>query len=76
MKVSRRVLLAGLGSLVVGGLVNNGVHKNALAANPPNSAKSKRFEQMGGDFSWKPHKLDLDEVLSVGHAGFHHKGYG
>ena len=73
MKYSRRKVLAGLGGLVAGGLVSNTVQQSALAAS---ATKMNRFEQIGGDFSWKPQVLDLDEVARVAHQGFHHKGYG
>lgn len=73
MKLNRRTVLAGLGGLFVGSFADNSIRTIALAATP---AKSNRFEQIGGDFSWKPQRLDIDEVAKVAHEGFHHKGYG
>ncbi len=80
MVLSRRKMLGGLVGL--GGLVvaaANSLHevpdgKNDILAGLP--GEKKRFEQQGGDFSWKPRKLDLDEVARVAHAGFHYQGYG
>ena len=71
MQLNRRTVLAGLGGLVVGsaGGAMDGVRSVA-------AAPAERFAQSGGDFGWQPRKLDLDEVASVAHAGYHHKGYG
>lgn len=82
MSLSRRAVLgglAGLGGLVMGGAVAGAVAHAADAKKDiakPTPEQTKRFAQQGGDFSWKPHKLDLDEVGAVAHAGFHYKGYG
>ena len=75
---SRRKVLGLMGGVAVGGALS-GFGLSALAAAPQKSAAAqlgKRFEQTGGDFSWKPHKLDPAEVAAVAHAGFWHKGYG
>ena len=82
MKCSRRSALVGLGGLIVGSLATTALHKSnskteGVKATPATDAgKPKRFEQIGGDFSWKPQILDIDEVEKVAHQGFHHKGYG
>ena len=79
MTLSRRAMLGGLGGLVVGGAVaglTGGVAHAAGEVKPATPAETKRFAQIGGDFSWKPHKLDLGEVAKVAHEGYHYKGYG
>lgn len=81
MSLSRRAVLgglAGLGGLVMGGAVG-GVVQAAEAKKDiqkPTPGQTQRFAQQGGDFSWKPHKLDLDEVAAVAHEGYHHNAYG
>ena len=83
--MKRRTLLgglAGLGGLVMGGAVAGAIGSVAQAAEDkkdvqkPTPGQVQRFGQQGGDFSWKPNKLDLNEVGEVAHAGFHYKGYG
>lgn len=77
MQMHRRAVLGGLGGLVVGGSVAGLVGSVAQAAEAPKGAfKLTRFGEATAPFSWKPHKLDLKEVASVAHAGFHHKGFG
>ena len=80
MSLSRRAVLgglAGLGGLMVGGGLNLANAADAKqAVKPATPAETKRFAQVGGDFSWKPQKMDLKQVAEVGHAGFHYKGYG
>jgi hypothetical protein len=83
---SRRNMLGLMGGVMAGGAIA-GLVTPALAATAPKTAKKeakkeaaaaqlgKRFEQNGGDFSWKPHKLDPVEVAAVAHAGFWHQGY-
>ena len=56
MELTRRAMLGALGGLAVGGTVAS-VVGTSIAADP----KTKRFEQINGDFSWKPHKLDPKE---------------
>lgn len=81
MDLSRRTVLGSLGGLVVGGAVA-GLVGNVAAAEKkqaviqPAPVAVERFAQVGGDFSWKPHMLNPDEVATVAHAGYHHKGYG
>ncbi|MEG2140590.1 MAG: hypothetical protein RRY20_07375 [Bilophila sp.] len=86
--MNRRALLGGLGGLVVGGSVAGLVGSFAHAAEAPKGnvpktdpSKAKpftltRFGQSTPPFSWEPHKLDIKEVGTVAHAGYHHKGYG
>ena len=38
-------------------------------------APGGRFQQVNGDFSWKPHKLDPEECALVAYDGYWHKGY-
>ncbi|MEG2172881.1 MAG: hypothetical protein RRY29_06440 [Desulfovibrionaceae bacterium] len=77
MKMNRRALLGGLGGLVVGGSVAGLVGSVAQAAEKP-KAQSCQLTRFGEakPFSWTPHKLDLKEVGTVAHAGFHHQGFG
>ena len=35
----------------------------------------QRFQQAGGDFGWKPHKLDVEAVQKVAYEAYHNKGY-
>ena len=72
---NRRNVLGLMGGAVAGGvLVGLGTH--SLAGSASAAEASGRFQQSGGDFSWKPHKLDPVEVAAVAHAGFWHQGYG
>lgn len=69
----------GLGGLALGGLLVGASERSFAAQAAVDAAKTPaggRFAQAGGDFSWKPQKLDLNEVEAVAHAGFHYKGYG
>jgi len=73
---SRRNILGLMGGVAAGGAIA-GLVVPALAATAANTDKlGERFKQNGGDFSWKPHKLDPAVVAEVAHAGFWHKGYG
>lgn len=78
MQLNRRALLGGLGGLVVGGSVAGLVGSVAQAAESKKaeSFKLTRFGEATKPFSWTPHKLDLKEVGTVAHAGFHHQGFG
>ena len=71
MELTRRAMLGALGGLAVGGTVAS-VVGNSIAADP----KTKRFEQINGDFGWKPHKLDPKECAAVAYDGYWHKGLG
>jgi hypothetical protein len=78
-KYSRRDMLGLMGGVVAGGAIA-GLTVPALAATveqpaPAASALGERFKQIGGDFSWKPQRLDPVEVAAVAHAGFWHQGY-
>ena len=81
---SRRNMLGLMGGIAAGGAIAGFVAptlaataaKDATAASPAAGQLGERFKQTGGDFSWKPHKLDLAEVAAVAHAGFWHQGYG
>lgn len=63
MDLNRRQILCGLGGIACGaacaGLINP--KEDAHAA----SEKMQRFQQAGGDFGWKPHKLDVEAVQKV-----------
>lgn len=87
MQMNRRALLGGLGGLVVGGAVAGLAGSVAQAAEAQKKAPLKdasaapavwltRFGEATKPFSWEPRRLDLKEVASVGHAGFHHQGFG
>ncbi len=59
----------------IGGLITvSGLASMASESGEPK--KMKRFEQMGGDFSWKPQRLDLEEVSHLAHAAYHHNSFG
>ncbi len=72
MELSRRQALLGVGGLCAGG---------ALAAMTTSVkaeeavAGMQRFQQVGGDFGWTPHKLDPAEVAEIAYEGYWHKGY-
>lgn len=72
MALSRRQMLCGLGGcMAVGGAA-------ALLggeANAAEKAPAGRFQQVNGDFGWKPHKLDPAECALVAYDGYWHKGY-
>jgi len=81
---SRRHILGLMGGVAAGGAMA-GLVVPALAATAPNAVQAvtpaatqlgERFKQNGGDFSWKPQKIDPVEVAAVAHAGFWHQGYG
>ena len=73
MDLNRRQILCGLGGIACGaacaGLINP--KEDAHAA----SEKMQRFQQAGGDFGWKPHKLDVEAVQKVAYEAYHNKGY-
>ena len=71
MELTRRAMLGALGGLAVGGTVAS-VVGTSIAADP----KTKRFEQINGDFGWKPHKLDPKECAAVAYDGYWHMGLG
>ena len=58
METNRRQLLCGLGGLAVGSAVT-GLVAPAFADEAPKVERpAGRFAQVGGEFGWKPHKLD------------------
>ena len=72
MSISRRDCLMGFGALLAGGAVSSivdGGTKIVHAATP------KRFEQVNGEFGWKPYKLDPKECAKVAYEGYWYKGY-
>lgn len=73
MDLNRRQILCGLGGIACGaacaGLIN--LKEDAHAA----SEKMQRFQQAGGAFGWKPHKLDVEAVQKVAYEAYHNKGY-
>ena len=73
MDLDRRTLLCGLGGLAVGGGLAALTGGESLAAGT--AAPGKRFEQVGGDFGWKPHKLDPAECAKVAYEAYWYKGY-
>ncbi len=82
MKLGRRQVIGGLGGLAVGGAVAGLIGDAANAAEktpevkPATPGEVKRFSQVGGDFGWKPHKLDPKESADIAYDGYWHKGYG
>ncbi len=72
MEFSRREAMLGLGGLCAGG---------AMAAMVTNvkaeeaAAQMKRFQQVGGDFGWTPHKLDPKEAAEIAYEAYWYKGY-
>ena len=44
-------------------------------ASAAEKAPAGRFQQVNGDFGWKPHKLDPAECALVAYDGYWHKGY-
>lgn len=73
MDNSRRNCLCGLGGLAVGGAVAALVGTGGSIAQA--AAPAKRFEQVNGEFGWKPHKLDPKECAKVAYEGYWYKGY-
>ena len=80
---SRRSALGLMGGIMAGGAIAALVAPALTAAVPEDNQPStpvvgplgERFKQSGGDFSWRPQKLDPSEVAAVAHAGFWHQGY-
>ncbi|MBO4369695.1 MAG: C-GCAxxG-C-C family protein [Desulfovibrio sp.] len=72
MELNRRNLLCGLGGLAVGGSIA-ALGGQCFAADEPKAPK--RFEQVGGDFGWKPQKLDPTECAKVAYEAYWYKGY-
>ena len=74
---SRRNVLGLMGGVVAGGAIAGLITPTLAATAAPAAGQlGERFKQSGGDFSWKPQKLDPVEVGAVAHAGFWHQGYG
>ena len=85
---SRRNVLGLMGGVMAGGAIAGLVSPALAAPVAPAAPKAaapagaavaqlgERFKQNGGDFAWKPHKLNPVEVATVAHAGFWHQGYG
>lgn len=63
-------MLGALGGLAVGSTVASVVGTGIAA-----EAKPKRFEQVNGDFGWKPHKLDPAICAPVAYQGYWHNDY-
>ena len=74
MDLDRRQLICGLGGAVCGAACASVIPSVAQAADTP-QGEFKRFVQMGGDFSWKPHKLDVKEVQKLAYEAYYNKGY-
>ena len=80
---SRRNAIGLMGGVMAGGAIAGLVAPSlaptisigSQAAAPATGQLGERFRQNGGDFSWKPQKLDPVEVAAVAHAGFWHQGY-
>lgn len=73
--MNRRHLLCGLGGLAMGGLVTGFVTPGMAKDAPAPEAPKGRFEQVGGQFGWTPHKLDPAECEVVAYDGYWYKGY-
>jgi len=80
----RRTALGLIGGVIAGGAIASLEVVPATAVTAPEGDQTpapaagqlgERFAQNGGDFSWKPQKLDPVEVAAVAHAGFWHQGY-
>lgn len=71
MDINRRQLMLGIGGLAAGSALA-AMTGQALAAP---DGKMKRFEQVNGDFGWKPHKLDPAECAQVAYEGYWHNDY-
>ena len=77
MEFSRRAMLGAMGGLAVGGTVAALTGRAVADATPAMSdGKGGHFMQMGGEFGWKPHKLDPKESMDVAYSGYWYKGYG
>ncbi len=75
METNRRQLLCGLGGLAVGSAVT-GLVAPAFAAEAPKIERpAGRFAQVGGEFGWKPHKLDPKEGAPICYDAYWYKGY-
>lgn len=72
MALSRRQMLCGLGGCMAVGGAAALLGGEAHAAE---KAPAGRFQQVNGDFGWKPHKLDPAECALVAYDGYWHKGY-
>ncbi len=72
MDFTRRDCLWALGGVAAGSALLTAAG-NAQAAQAPGGMQ--RFQQAGGDFGWKPHKLDPKEVADVAYEGYWHKDY-
>ena len=72
MDHERRNLLCGLGGLAVGTGLTALVSSPVVAAQAPSM---KRFEQVNGDFGWKPQILDPAECAKVAYEGYLHHDY-
>ena len=73
MSLSRRQCLLSLGGVAAGGALLSMV--DTADAQNPQAGATRRFEQVGGDFGWTPHKLDPDEVAHLAYEGYWHKDY-
>lgn len=79
MELNRRQLLCGLGGVAAGtavaGLIGSVANAAESAVKKPTEGEVKRFAQVGGEFGWKPHKLDPAECAKVAYDGYWYKGY-
>lgn len=71
MDQDRRNLICGLGGLGLGIGLTSLVSTPTMAADAP----MKRFEQVNGDFGWKPHKLDPAECAKTAYEAYWYKDY-
>lgn len=71
--MNRREILSGMLALT-GIVVSSTVLSGTQSANA--NQAMERFSQQGGNFSWKPQKLDPNEVAQLAHAAYHHQGFG
>ncbi len=71
MAITRRALIGSLGGIAVGCAISSSIGTSFAI-----DKKMNRFEQVNGNFGWKPHKLDPEECAAVAYDGYWHKGLG
>lgn len=74
MEFSRRQLLGLGGCAAVGGLIGANLISEPGIVQAAEAPKG-RFQQVGGDFGWKPHKLDPVESEKVAYDGYWYNAY-
>ncbi|HMM40036.1 MAG TPA: C-GCAxxG-C-C family protein [Desulfovibrio sp.] len=74
MMMDRRTALFSIGGVAAALAAGSVVGTAAYGGNV--NSKMERFSQQGGDFGWKPYKLDPEECAKVAYDGYWYKGYG